>query len=97
MATLYITEFADVNATQGTTIAKQPPVAEQTVAIGGSSTASSAFNQRTQYVKLSTDAICSILVGSAPTAAATNMRMAAGQTELFQVPQGFKVAVITNT
>lgn len=97
MATLYITEFADVSATQGTTIPKQPPTAEQTVAIGGTTTQSSAFAQNTRYIKLSTDAICSISIGSNPTATATKMRMAAGQTEVFDVPQGGKVAVITNT
>lgn len=97
MAVLYITEFADVSATQGVTIAKQPVVAEQTVAIGGSSTASSAFNQRTRYVRLTTDAICSVSFGAAPTASATTMRMAAGSVEYFDIAQGSKVAVITNT
>jgi len=97
MATLYVTEFADVNATQGVIIPKQPVVAEQTVAIGGTSTQSSAFNQRTMYVTLSTDAICSISVDSNPTATATKMRMPANSSVTFQVPQGAKVAVITNT
>lgn len=96
MATLYITEFADVSATQGVTIGKQPVVAEQTIAIGAGAV-SAAFNQRTRYVRLSPDAICSVLFGATPTAAATNMRMAAGSVEYFDVPQGAKVAVITNT
>lgn len=98
MATLYVTEFADISATQGVLIGKQPPVAEQTVAIGASSAQSSAFNQRTNYIRLSPDTqICSVLIGSNPTAAATNMRMAAGSVEYFAVPQGAKVAVILNT
>lgn len=97
MATLYITEFADVNATMGTLIPKQPPNAEQTVAIGGTTTSSSAFAQNTQYVTLSPDAICSISIAATPTATAAKMRMIAGEKITFQVPQGAKVAVITNT
>lgn len=97
MATLYITEFADISATQGLLVGKQPVVAEQTVAISAGSTASSAFNQRTRYVRLSPDSICSVEFGAAPTATATTMRMAAGSVEYFDVAQGSKVAVITNT
>ena len=97
MATLYVTEFADVSATQGVTIAKQPAVAEQTVAIAAGSAQSSAFNQRTRYVRLTADSIYSVVINANPTAAATNMRLAAGTVEYFDVPQGAKVAVITNT
>lgn len=77
----------------------EPNLAEQTVAIGGASAASSAFNVATRMVMLHTDAICSIKFGTAPTAAATNARMAAGETRFYMVPKGesYKVAVITNT
>lgn len=104
MATLYITEFAR----QGRDLAgyvnqngacEQPPIAEQTVAIGASSAASAAFNAKTTTIRVHTDVICSISFGAAPTAAATNARLAAGQTEYFCVPanSGLKIAVITNT
>lgn len=104
MATLYVTEFAK----QGRDLAgylnqngcpEQPPTAEQTVAIGAGSVASNVFNVSTAIVRLHADAICSVAFGTAPTAAATNMRLAAGQTEYFTVVPGsaFKVAVITNT
>lgn len=101
MATLYITEFsrvysaADISAP----FAVQPPIAEQTVAIGGSSAASAAFNVSTTFVRLHTDAICSIEFGSAPTASATKARMAASTTEYFAVAANSnqKVAVITNS
>jgi len=101
MATLYVTEFSavlNIHAVGGAA-AFQPPVAEQTVSIGGASTASSAFNNGTRLVRLHTDAICSIEFGTSPTADATKARMAAGQTEYFAVPEGksYKVAVITNT
>lgn len=107
MATLYITEFQALGQaglpTNGygpngpTQAAQQPPTAEQTVAIGGVSVASAAFNAATTLVRLHTDAICSIEFGAAPTATATTARMAAGQTEYFGVLPGMKVAVITNT
>lgn len=103
MAVLYVTEFANIGSTtpnaQPMPITSQPNIAEQTVAIGGSSTASSAFNANTRLVRLHTDAICSVKFGTAPTATATTMRMAAGESLYFTVPanQLYKVAVITNT
>ena len=105
MATLYITEFQALGQsgmpTWGTTngptqAAQQPPIAEQTVAIGAS-TQSAAFNAATVLVRLHTDAICSVLFGTNPTATTASARLAAGQTEYFGVAPGMKVAVITNT
>ena len=101
MAVLYITEFKWMGQAPNSvpSMALQAPLAEQTVAIGGGSVASSAFNAGTRFVRLHTDAICSIEFGAAPTATATTARMAANQTEYYSVPEGgaFKVAVITNT
>lgn len=101
MAVLYITEFADLATTHGTVgqVSAQPPNAEQTVAIGATSTASSAFANNTRFVRLHTDAICSVEFGTSPTATATKARMSANQTEYYSVPAGlsWKVAVITNT
>ena len=102
MATLYVTEFQgqgmDQNA-RSIPITAQTPTAEQTVAIGGSSTQSSAFNNATNIVRLHTDAICSVEFGTNPTATTSKARMAANQTEYFFIPvnQAYKVAVITNT
>jgi len=55
-------------------------------------------NAKTTFVRLHTDAICSIKFGVNPTASATTARMAAGRTEYHGVPlgQAYKVAVITN-
>ena len=101
MAVLYITEYAETGITNRTTVAaaQEPPLATQTVAIGVSSVQSSAFNAATRLVRLHTDAICSVLMGTNPTAAATSPRMAANSTEYFTVEpgRGLKVAVITNT
>lgn len=101
MATLYITEFADIARAGGASqVAAQPEITTQTVAVGGSSTQSSAFNPNTKLVRLHTDAICSVLFGTNPTATAAKGRMAANQTEYHSITNptaGLKVAVITNS
>lgn len=102
MAVLYITEYATIAIMQGGRVVQapmEPPLAEQVVAIGGGSLQSIAFNAKTTFVELHTDAICSVSFGTNPTATATTRRMAANQTTDRGVPMGqaFKVAVITNT
>lgn len=102
MATVYITEYARVGADAGGTamvVADEPAVTSQTVAIGGTSTQSAAFNALTKFVRVHTDAICSVEFGTNPTATATKRRLAANTTEYFSVPIGasYKIAVITNT
>lgn len=96
---LYIAEFAEMQVYNGNLVpmAYAPPLAEQTVAIGGTSTQSAVFNAKTKSIRVHTDAICSIAVGTSPTATATTMRMVAGQTEYFAVTPGHRLAVITNT
>ncbi len=99
MAVLYITEHTNPSIAQGglLPVVQMPPLASQTVAIGGTSTQSSAFNVKTVLVAIHTDAICSIEFAASPTALATSRRLAANTTEYFQVVAGHKVAVITNT
>lgn len=102
MAVLYVTEYAAIGILQGGRVIQaplEPPLVEQVVAIGGSSTQSQAFNAKTAFIELHTDAICSVSIGINPTATATTRRMAANQTTDRAVPlgQSFKVAVITNT
>ena len=97
MATLYIAEYA---ATAGDIpIALAAPIAEQTVAIGGSSTQSAAFDPATVFVRVHSDAICSIAFGANPTATAAKQRLSADQTEYFGIKpsSATKIAVITNT
>ena len=100
MAKVFISEFvqaAHMNTGQPFPSMLQPPTTSQVVAIGGSSTQSTAFDARTRFVRVHADAICSFAIGSNPTADANSARMAAGQTEYFQVKPGHKIAVITNT
>lgn len=107
MATLYISEFQALGSagmpTWGaspngpTQAAQQPSLVDQVVAIGGTSTQSSAFGAATVLVRIHTDSICSVAFGTNPTATATTARLVAGQTEYFGVAPLSKVAVITNT
>lgn len=98
MATVYIREYLSLaSALQGAPQAGQePPLTDQIVAITGSSTQSSAFSTRTRFVRVHTDAICSVAFGSNPTAVTTAGRMAQNQTEFFGVNGGDKLAVISN-
>jgi len=99
MAVLYINEFSVTGGRsnfdiQGALVA---PIVSQTVAITAGSVASAAFNTNTNFVRVNTDAVCSVAFGSAPTATAAKMRLAQNQTEYFSVNPGDKVAVITNS
>lgn len=103
MAVLYITEYATLGVQQVGGMVSQtpqePPLAEQTVSIGGSSVQSSAFNAQTTPVRIHCDAICSVEFGTNPTATSGKSRLAANSTEYKTVPRGqnYKVAVITNS
>ena len=99
MATLYISEFVTIGGTGNFPVAGafQPSITTQTVAIGATALASSAFNALTTFVRLHTDGICSVAFGANPTATTSSARLAANQTEYFGVVPGQKVSVITNT
>lgn len=95
-ATVYVEEFGQYIPFYWQA-AQTPGLVAQTVAIGGSSAQSSAFNARTVLIRVHTDAICSIEIGGTnPTATTSSMRFIAGQTEYFLVRPGDKLAVITN-
>lgn len=95
MATLYITEFAVMSL--AAMAPQTPPVAEQDVAIGGSSVASNPFNASTRFIMVNCDAACSLAFGSAPVAVTTAHRMAANETRFYGVQPGQEVAVIANS
>lgn len=111
MAVLYITELDTLgNPNEGgnAQIARMAPIAEQTLAIGGSSAASSAFNKQTRFVRLETDTTCAIAFGNAPTAqtasgtatgssATGTARLFQNTVEYFAVNPGDKVAVISTS
>lgn len=105
MAVLYITEYTEVTVLPPGWVTQaplEPPIAEQMVAISGASAVSNPFNSKTTYVRLHTDAICSVLFGvstALPLATTSNQRLSANQTEYKGVRPGtgYAVAVISNT
>lgn len=101
MATLYISEFRKGSSSIGTEhvpVLPQPAITDQTVVIGAGSLQSAAFNAATRAIMISCDAVCSILIGDNPVAAATNFRLPANVPPLeFGVQPGQKIAVITNS
>ena len=97
-STCWITEFAQ----QSSPIypaALQKPLAEQTIAASGSSTASSAFQSNTVLVRIVCDVAVSIEFGTSPSATAAKAFLPSGAIEYYAVPpaQAFEVAVITNS
>lgn len=104
MATLYIAELANLGrpARGGPDmqVAEVPPVAEQTVAIGGASVQSAQLNVNTRFVRLCADTVCSVAFGGNPTATTSNLRLPANTPEYFSVETiaGSRlIAVIANT
>jgi hypothetical protein len=95
MASLYITEYGSVGS-ERTPIAQSPRVAMQKLTVGAE-TKSAAFQPSTRFIRVHTDAICSIVISTAPTATTSDSRMAAGDTEYFGVNPGDKLSVISNT
>ncbi len=100
MATLYVSEFRGVLPDMDGNIPQavcMPPEAEQTVTISGPSGQSSAFGARTAIIRLISDAVCSVSVGTNPTATTSMLRIAADSPEYFKVAPNQKIAVISNT
>ena len=99
MAKVFISEYDVMPVLSGLAVptGQEPAVAEQVVAVGGSSVQSTAFAVQTKFVRVHTDAICSYSFGANPVATANTPRLAANATEFFGVRGGHKVAIITNT
>lgn len=105
MANLDITEYANIGYVGLGLVpvadARSGKIASQSIAIGAT-TASAAFNVKTNLIRVHAEAICAVEVGGflatgAVTAVAPNGRMVAGQTEYFVVTPGDKLAVCTST
>lgn len=94
MAAVYVAEYQSIRV--GGPAVDTPPIIEQVVAITSSHTESLAFSDNTHFIRVHTDAICSVLVANSPTATTSNMRFAANQTEYFSVNPGQKISVIQN-
>jgi len=94
---IYITEYRDVAhdaAGNPLQCGQEPPVAEQFVAIAGTSAQSAAFNDATNFVSIYADSDCHIAFGDDPDATQDLRKMGAGTTMFCGVKPGHKVAVI---
>jgi len=99
LSTLYIAEYASAPLDAKGRILpsfgyEEGAPVEQHVAISGSSTQSAAFNAQSRFIRVHTDAICAIAIGTNPTAVATAHRMPANATEVYGIVPGHKIAVI---
>jgi len=101
MAYLYVSEYSRIAGDAGGNIpmSYEAPLADYTVSVGSGSVQGPVFQSATRYVRLHSDSICSVLIGSNPTVTTSNGRMAANQTEYRSIPQGvgYQVAVIANS
>lgn len=73
------------------------PGATQNVAVGATSTQSTAFGAATQHVRLVSNTDCYIVFGGNPTATTSGVFLPAGVVEYFWVGGGEMVAVIQST
>lgn len=100
MAQVSIEEFVNVAETVrgAAPIPLDPPIATQVVAITGASLQSAPFNALTRFIRINTDAVCSIRNNEAnPAATTASGRWSANTTEFRGVSGGNKLAVISNT
>jgi hypothetical protein len=111
MSTLYICEYVGLGVVgrfagaSGVAAMAQEPGTDQTpITISGTQAQSAAFGSATKFIRVHTDAICSIVIGptslnsgAGPEATTSNKRLAANQTEYFGVSAGQKLSVISNT
>jgi hypothetical protein len=100
-AKCYIREYNTIGQAQNqpAQIALEPAVTDQVTTDFASAAVQSAFfNAATTYVRLWCDTQGSFLVGTNPTAAATNAPVAAGVPEYFGVPVGgtYRLSVHSN-
>lgn len=102
MAKLYVTEYQDLpRDAKGIAIVagneEDGGGVDQVVDFTAGATQSAAFAADTKFVRLHTDAICSLAFGANPTATTSKKRMAANTTEYYGVRGGQKVSAIVNT
>ncbi len=98
MATVWIEEEPDVPKVMGGGIpihdAALNGAIQQKVTIGGTTTQSSAFNGRSNFITIISDAACYFDIGSNPTATTSTRYLASGVYRTFKVKSGDKIAVI---
>ena len=79
MAKLYISEYAQIaqSAAGAPQVGQEPSLVEQVLDISGTHAQSAAFNEKTNFIRVQTDVICSLKFGVDPTAVTTEKRLIA--------------------
>lgn len=97
MATLYIEEYQSLHRDAQGAVSPIPGelVTTQKVTISGSTAASSAVQQHTRYVCLTSDTACQFEVAANPTASGTSRYLAANVPRFLPIRGAQKIAVIT--
>lgn len=91
MATLWIREY---DASSALPIPVEPGLVDQTVTFT-TTTQSAAFASRTGLVTIIADAAFHYVVGAAPTATTSNLKVPADTLQTMKVAAGQKIAVVT--
>lgn len=101
MATLYYSAFRARGyaggSRDGIQVAQMPSLGDFTLVEGSTVATSAAFPAGTSYIRVHTDAICSVAISSSPIATTTFPRMPADATEYFGVSTAMKISVIANS
>jgi hypothetical protein len=105
VSTLFLSEFSDLPITSNG-VAQMPGaqfwLADQTIAIGGSSATSAAFNDETAFIVVVADAACSIAwtaegAESVNPATTSNWLLPANTPCPFGVAGGMRISAIANS
>ena len=98
MATLYIAEYSRLPQVSGgqPQIAAEPAIATQVVTYS-TTTASAAFDAKTNFIAITSPGIFSYTVGKTPTATTSHFRVPADAILFMAVTPGDKIAAVTNT
>ena len=96
MATLYIEEYQSLHRDAQGAVSPIPgeAVTQQKVSVGGASQQSSAVQQHTRYVCLTTDTACQFAIGANPTASGTSRYLPANVPRFFPIRGGQIIATI---
>ena len=99
MSKLYISEFERPHDgfAAGMPAVQVPEIVTQVVDFSGGVATSLPFGPNTRFLRIETDATCSLAFGKSSPATTGNMRLAGNKTEYFFVTPGDQVSAIANT
>ena len=101
-AFLYVSEFATpLGGVAGGGFLPTPTLADQVIPYGAQYAVSAPFNAATRVIRIQSNGICAVKVGSKTPVAVAGLgggaRMTAGQTEFYAVNPGDALSVIATT